>query len=140
MKLLAKDPRLRVVQDLVGSLRTLKAELPIQHAAVLLAVAARPGITQSDLVVTLGFTQSGVSRAIHALADEHWRGVPGLGLVRQQPDHHDSRLLRNYPTERGVTYLQGLVAAIAPDVPERGARDQPVSLQPQFTVTTTVDV
>lgn len=108
-KLLAKDAKLHAVLRIVAAFRALNAELPMQQAAVLLTIATKPGVTASEVEALLRMSQASVSRSVHALSALHPRGVPGLGLVEQQPDPHDSRRACLHLTKKGLEFIRHLL-------------------------------
>jgi len=107
--LLAKDPKLHAIARVVAAFRVLNAELPMQQAAILLAVAMRPGIVAAELEDVMSLSQSSVSRGIHALSAVHPKGVPGLGLVESLTDPQDGRRACLYLTEKGLNFVRHLL-------------------------------
>jgi DNA-binding MarR family transcriptional regulator len=108
----AKSAELTILSRLVGTLRTLNAEMPMQQAAVLVAVAQHQGLTASELVALTGTSQASFSRSLDALSHFHRKGKAGLGLVERYPDPRDNRRMCLALTHQGaalVAYLEELL-------------------------------
>ena len=108
-KAIAKDPDLRRLAAIVGAFRAANAELPMQQAALLFAIAMRPGLTATEAGEAVGLSQSSTSRNMLALSPVHRNGVPGLGLVEQRPDRDDGRKVCLYLTREGTAFVSNLL-------------------------------
>lgn len=75
--------------------------MPMQTAAIFLAIALRSGITQAQLAAMVGISQSSVSRNITALSAMTRQGKEGLNLVVQRHDPMDGRAHEQHLTKDG---------------------------------------
>lgn len=66
-------------------------DMTILQAMHFLFIAENPGITQHDLIVGMGVTDSTGSRTALLLGSEGTRGKPGLNLIVIKPDPLDRR-------------------------------------------------
>lgn len=92
----------------VNEFRKISPTITVNVAALLLTIAARPGITSRDLRERLGLSSSGVTRALNTLTLEGTGGVPGLGLVDTQRDPMDRRFVLCTMTPRGRHIVDGI--------------------------------
>lgn len=90
--------------------RELRAEMPMQMAAVFLMVAMKPGIHQRDLPDLLNLSQSSVSRNINALGRTDRHGGKGLGLIEQRAGNLGWRTPELYLTDAGKGLVKRLMA------------------------------
>lgn len=74
--------------------------MPLRMVQVFLSVVARPGITQKELAANLGVGQPTISRLVRRLAGGN-DGLDGFGLLRTEPDPHETRRLCVFLTHKG---------------------------------------
>ena len=98
--------------SIVSAFRRKHAQMPMQQAQILLAVAAHPGITLVELSALTGTTQPSTSRNVSALSDVHRTGAQGLGLVEMRPNGRDRRATNLYLTGEGREMLGDLMCII----------------------------
>lgn len=103
---------MRRLAAIVGAFRVANAELPMQQAALLFAIAMRPGLTATEAGEAVGLSQSSTSRNVLALSPVHRKGVPGLGLVEQRPDRDDGRKVCLYLTNAGTAFVANLLSIV----------------------------
>lgn len=99
--------------ELVEVFRDLRPEMPMQTASIFLAIALRPGITQADLAILTGLSQSSVSRNITSMTTRDRHGKPGLGLVVQRHDPMDGRAYEQHLTKEGRALADRLLSLYA---------------------------
>ncbi len=61
-------------------------------------IATRPGVSMADLAVNGAYDNGTVTRAVRKLAES--------GHIRIEPDAHDRRAKRLYPTEKGTAMIE----------------------------------
>ncbi|SFC10277.1 MarR family winged helix-turn-helix transcriptional regulator [Devosia psychrophila] len=118
-----KNPALISLMATLTVLASLDNEMQIQLVAMLVIVAQRPGVYQRDMDGLSGFSQSSVSRNVHALSRYRRDGLPGFGLVEQRPDAKDVRSQRLFLTVAGVAFVSRPV--------EAGTDPQPAQAMPK---------
>lgn len=94
--------------------KRLSRQLPSQHISLLLLIAARPGITQSDLGEILGMPQGTVSRNVKLLSSyferDQGRGtVKGYDLLFTRPLEDGAYPLGVYLTNKGEDLIIDIV-------------------------------
>jgi DNA-binding MarR family transcriptional regulator len=109
------DHRLRVLTGVVEGFRNQRGDMPMQMAHVLLAVAARPGVTIGALVNHLGVSQTAVSRNVQMLSDGDSKGTPGMGLISVQISSKDFRVKELYLSTEGRAYLRKMLSIAGSD-------------------------
>ncbi len=110
-------PALTSLMSVFKALASLDNEMQIQMVAILLVVAQRPGVYQSEMAALVGVSQSSVSRNVQSLSRYRRDGLPGFELVEQRPDMRDARNMRLFLTVAGVAFvtrLLGQSAAVPP--------------------------
>ncbi|SCW76938.1 DNA-binding transcriptional regulator, MarR family [Rhizobium mongolense subsp. loessense] len=84
--------RLSAVMNEVRKLQDEKALMSVQTLEVFLTVAAKEGMSSSDIRKLTGIPQPSISRALGDLGDKAVRkGTEGLKLVRVERDPNDLR-------------------------------------------------
>lgn len=95
-------------------LRQQNAEMPMQQADVLLAIARKPGLTMAELAEECDMAQSSCSRNVAALSEYHRLGKPGLGLVEAVIDPREPRRRAIFLTQKGKVFVTELMRTIDP--------------------------
>jgi DNA-binding MarR family transcriptional regulator len=83
----------------------LPAWMTLQSLSALFLIAARPGIAQSDVKLSLGLTTDQCSRLVGILGSGY-RKEEGLRLVVARQDAADRRQQRLYLTRRGESLIE----------------------------------
>jgi DNA-binding MarR family transcriptional regulator len=86
-------------------------QLHLRQLLLLLAVAERPGRTQTELAHEVGLTLGAVSRAIDVLGTtgrRDKRGAPGMGWIEAVADPHDDRNLLVFLLPKGRELVKQL--------------------------------
>lgn len=100
----ARDFKMPLGASLVRALarlRDLHADMTITQIMALFMIAERPGITQRDLHVVLGTTDSASSRIVALLSEIGSRNLEGLHLVEMKVNVQDRRERHLYLTPKG---------------------------------------
>ncbi len=97
--------------------KRINKDMPIQHVALLLAVAENPGITMTELMRILGMPQGTLSRNVRILSRyvERKKGTAvlrGYDLLRTEPDRYGRRGLAVYLTEDGAELVRELAMTL----------------------------
>lgn len=101
-------PALHVVMSILDDFIAIEPSLQVSHAVVLLAVAARPGITITELAKEARLSTAAASRNARKLMDASGGKNDGLGLVSVDRAQ-DARLRPLRLTKRGRDLLSTAV-------------------------------
>lgn len=96
-----------LVSDVLSAIRRfrrLDAKLSLEEMYVLLAVAARPGITQLEMANDLELKPGAMSRVCTAVAD--YKTGNGLGLLTQTIDPNDRRSRPMFPLPGAIEVVR----------------------------------
>lgn len=95
-------------------IREIHADLSLADINVLLLVAARPGISRSELARQMNISIDAASRSLRALAssDDDNPRPPALGLI-QTLKGSDARTRRSYLTVEGAEVVERLNGFVA---------------------------
>ena len=86
--------------------------MPMQQADVLLAIAAKPGLTMNELSKLTGLSQSSISRNVSAMSKYHRLGKEGLNLVEAVTDPRETRRRLVYLTPHGKMFITKLLRTL----------------------------
>jgi DNA-binding MarR family transcriptional regulator len=126
---------LSIISDDYAALSSLAAAMrPFQDAAkdtkvvasvallqAFLAVAMKPGQTNSDLAKVAGVTGGGMSKMLSDLSPIGRAGDPGLGLIEQRIHPFDRRHTTNRLSIKGRALVRQITGALAPKLAREAA-------------------
>jgi DNA-binding MarR family transcriptional regulator len=82
--------------------------MTVNQMITLFLIAENPGLTQRDLLVSLGTTDSASSRIIALLSDIGSRNVVGLALVEMKVNVQDRRERHLFLTSKGRRLMEDI--------------------------------
>lgn len=107
---------LKVVTEVLDYLRNqINNDIPIQQILILLTVAEKPGISQSELATIVGMSPSSISRSVRMLARYLERDndiEKGYGLIETRPDLRIRSRQACFLTTLGRKVIAGVVAIL----------------------------
>jgi DNA-binding MarR family transcriptional regulator len=105
--------QLKRILRLVPLLQTHHSDFPPNGLQIFTLVAMNEGISSTELVEKLDAPKATVSRNLRMLGDRMSPTKNGMGLVSLRHDPKDYRVRRAYITEKGQTFLDELLEALA---------------------------
>lgn len=107
---------LKVVTEALDYLRNqINNDIPIQQILILLTVAEKPGISQSELATIVGMSPSSISRSVRMLGRYLERDndlEKGYGLIETRPDLRIRSRQACFLTTLGHKLIAGVVAIL----------------------------
>jgi DNA-binding MarR family transcriptional regulator len=105
---LLRSNELARASEVIGALIAIKGELGLLHMAALLVVAARPGISVSELAAELAVPQQSASRYVATLCGRYRDQIdaePSAPFIAQALNVTDPRTRSLFLTEAGQTFI-----------------------------------
>lgn len=78
--------------------------------AILLTVAAHPGITTTDILDMHSLHSGTVSRALGLLGEKGYKNVPAMGLIQRHVDVSDNRVVHWMLTKEGEDLVKSCLS------------------------------
>lgn len=104
--------RLNRLIDVVTELRGVYPDMTLNQVAVLLTVAANPGISQSEIMEQTGLADSSASRIVAILSSYGNRGTGPYHLVELVPSENDRRFKTLHLTKKGRALIEKLLTIL----------------------------
>ncbi len=99
------------ISDAVEMMREIHPDMTLNQVMVFLTVAVRPGVTQREIMETLGVADSSASRIVAILSDYGNRGTGPFKLIELVEDKRDRRNKLLHLTKKGQSLASKLAAA-----------------------------
>lgn len=99
----------RSLHRVLGRMRDLDKDMPVQQSVVLTWVALNEGESQRKLREDLDMPSSTTSRNLAALSKIHRLGKAGLGLIELQESPEDRRVKLLYLTPKGRQLIERMI-------------------------------
>ncbi len=96
------------------TLRSVDPKISAEEAYFLLAVASRPGISQTEIREELDLLPNQVSRIFGRLSVRGAKAGTGLKLIRTEDDPEDFRKNLNYLTPAGEVLVRAVLQEVFP--------------------------
>lgn len=99
--------------DVLNEFRNINPDVTANQIVAFLAISAHPGITQRELMETVGLTDGTVSRLMAVLSSRGAQGREGLGLIEIGFSDGDYRVRRQSLSAKGKRLFNTLSSLMA---------------------------
>lgn len=106
-----------------NTLRTIYLDMTVTQAVLLLTVAYRPGVTQSDIVNLTGLSEASVSRIVAIMGSKGDRGAGPFNLIEPRVSPRDSRARELHLTAKGGIVMSAILREFVGVIYDRPPKD-----------------
>lgn len=93
----------------INTLRTIYLDMTVTQAVVILTVAYRPGVAQSDIVNLTGLSEASVSRIVAITGSKGDRGAGPFQLLEARVSPRDNRARELHLTPKGGIVMAAIL-------------------------------
>lgn len=111
------------IGDTFNVFRSLYVDITAAQAVVLLMIASRPGISQSDIAIATGLTEASVSRVVSIFGDKGDRGNGPYDIIDARRSPRDPRAKELFLTSNGSLLMANILREFAGVRYERPPKD-----------------